>query len=94
MNKTLFEKAQAFLASDGTEPMIVNDKVAIWADMEPEDGYISIRSWHLDKNMRPDTADKFLTSWDGTQKVSSQISSNNKTLCYWRKNTFNIVRQM
>ena len=44
MNKTLFEKAQAFLASDGTEPMIVNDKVAIWADMEPEDGYISLRS--------------------------------------------------
>ncbi len=69
MNKTLFEKAQAFLASDGTEPMIVNNKVAIWADMEPEDGYISIRSWHLDKNMRPDTADKFLTSWDGTQGI-------------------------
>lgn len=69
MNKTLFEKAQAFLASDGTEPMIVNDKVAIWADMEPEDGYISLRLWHLDKNMRPDTADKFLTSWDGTQGI-------------------------
>lgn len=69
MNKTLFEKAQAFLKSDGTEPMIVNETIAIWADMEPEDGYISIRSWRLDHNKRPVSADKFLTSWDGTQGI-------------------------
>lgn len=75
-HEQLLTSASDFIEHDGFEPLIFADHTALLADSEPDSsGYVSIRTWTLDSNGRPDSPIQFVTSWDGRDGIISDFFS-------------------